>query len=190
MKKKLLIDLDYVICYPGFLTILNKFLGTNYKEEDFTDYIVDDIIGPQERKEEFYDFYLKHNGYDDAILMDNVKEVLQKLTEKYDIYICTACVMFGIELRSGKLYMDKFNYLIKEFPFLDPRKFIFTNSKNLFEADVQIDDRIHNLQGNVKLKLLYDAYHNQDIDEETLNKSNIRRVKGWKEIENILLNEV
>ena len=95
--------------------------------------------------------------------------------------------MFGIELRSGKLYMDKFNYLIKEFPFLDPRKFIFTNSKNLFDADVQIDDRIHHLQGNVKTKLLYDAYHNRDIDDETLNKANIKRVKGWRQIEKLLL---
>ena len=187
MKKKLLVDLDYVICYPGFLTILNKFLNTNYKEEDFKEYIIDDIIGPQEKKEEFYNFYLQHNGYDDAILMDDVKEVLKNLMTEYDIYICTACVMFGIELRSGKLYMDKFNYLIKEFPFLDPRKFIFTNSKNLFDSDVQIDDRIHHLQGNVKTKLLYDAYHNHDIDDETLNKANIKRVKGWRQIEKLLL---
>ena len=56
MKKKLLVDLDYVICYPGFLTILNKFLNTNYKEKDFTEYIIDDVIGSQEKKEEFYNF--------------------------------------------------------------------------------------------------------------------------------------
>ena len=75
--------------------------------------------------------------------MDDVKEVLKNLMTEYDIYICTACVMFGIELRSGKLYMDKFNYLIKEFPFLDPRKFIFTNWKVKEEQSAKNQPRWH-----------------------------------------------
>ena len=35
MKKTMLVDLDYVICHPGFLKIVNDFLGTNYVEDDF-----------------------------------------------------------------------------------------------------------------------------------------------------------
>lgn len=186
-KKSLLIDLDYVICYPGFLTILNNFLGTNYKESDFKEYIIDDIINPKEKRQEFYEYYLKQDGYKDAVIMDNAKSILEKLNIKYDLYICTACVMFGIERKSSKLFKDKFEYLIKEFPFIDPEKIIFTNSKNIFDVDVQIDDRLQNLEGKSRLKLLFDAYHNKDIPNKELEEKGIIRVKNWMDIAKILL---
>ncbi len=186
MKKKLLVDLDYVICHPGFLKILNDFCGTNYKEEDFTEYIIDNVIGSQEKINAFYEYYLTKDGYKDAVLLDNAKDVLKRLTKYYDIYICSACVMFGNERKSAKLFKDKFEYLMREFDFLDPEKVIFTNSKNIFKADVQIDDRLPNLKGDVKLKLLFNAYHNKNISDEELKENNVIRVKNWKEIEEIL----
>ena len=189
MKKTLLVDLDYVICYPGFLKILNDFLGTSYVEEDFTDYIIDPIIGSQEKINEFYDYYIARDGYKDAVLFPDVKEVLKKLDKYYNIHICSACVMFGAEKKSAKLFKDKFEYLIREFPFLDPENIIFTNSKNLFQADVQIDDRIQNLKGNIKTKILFDAYHNREISDEELKENNTIRVKSWKDIEKILLTD-
>lgn len=188
MKKKLLVDLDYVICHPGFLKLVNDFCGTNYKEKDFKEYIIDDVIGPQEKINEFYEFYLKHDGYKDAVLIEGAKETLKKLNKIYDIYLCSACVMYGVERRSAKLFKDKFEYLMREFDFLDPEKIIFTNSKNMFIADVQIDDRLPNLLGPVKTKLLFEAYHNKDISDEELKSNNVIRVKSWKEIEDLLLN--
>lgn len=188
MKKKLLVDLDYVICHPGFLKLVNDFCGTNYEEKDFTEYIIDDVIGPQEKINEFYEFYLTQDGYKDAILIEGAKETLKKLSSIYDIYLCSACVMLGAERRSAKLFKDKFEYLMREFEFLDPEKIIFTNSKNIFVADVQIDDRLPNLLGPVKTKLLFEAYHNKNISDEELQENNVKRVKSWKEIEDLLLN--
>lgn len=186
-KRSILIDLDYVICYPGFLAIMNRFLGTNYTEDDFTEYIVDDVIGDDNKKQEFYEYYLTQDGYKEAIFIEGAKEILEKLNEVYDIYLCTACVMFGVERKSAKLFKDKFEFLMRELPFIDPEKIIFTNSKNIFIADVQIDDRLPNLQGKVCLKLLFDAYHNRNITDEELEKQNVVRVKNWKDIEQILL---
>lgn len=186
MKKKMLVDLDYVICYPGFLKIVNDFLGTNYVEDDFEEYIIDGVIGPQEKINEFYEYYLLQDGYKDAVLIEGAKEALERLSEHYDIHLCSACVMFGVERRSAKLFKDKFEYLMKELPFLDPEKIIFTNSKNIFKADVQIDDRLPNMLGDVKIKLLFDAYHNRKISDEELKEHNMIRVKNWKEIEEIL----
>ncbi len=190
MKKTLLVDLDYVICEPGLLKILNDFCGTNYKDDDFEDYIIDDVIGPQEKIQEFYEYYLTQDGYADAVIFENAKEVLEKLSEYYDIHLCSACVMYGVERRSAKLFKDKFEFLMREFPFLDPEKIIFTNTKNIFKADVQIDDRLQNLMGDVKLKLLFDAYHNRKITDDELSKNNVIRVKNWKEIEKLLLENI
>lgn len=187
MKKKMLVDLDYVICHPGFLKIVNDFLGTNYQEDDFEEYIIDDVIGPQEKINEFYEYYLLQDGYKDAVLIEGAKETLEHLSEFYDIYLCSACVMYGLERRSAKLFKDKFEYLMRELPFLDPEKIIFTNSKNIFKADVQIDDRLPNMLGDIKIKLLFDAYHNRKISEQELKENNMIRVKNWKEIEEILL---
>ena len=98
--------------------------------------------------------------------------------------------MFGAERKSAKLFADKYNFLIRELPFLNPEDIIFTNSKNIFKADVQIDDRLPNLQGEVKTKLLFDAYHNRTITDEELQIQGVKRVKSWKEIEDILLNNM
>lgn len=184
-KKKLLIDVDEVLCNSGFLPLVNEFKNTNYKIDDFTDYYLDDYVlssGKEKQK-----FYLEKNSYDYATLLPNAYEVLEKLNRIYDIYICSACVMFCMIEQSGKFFMDKYNWLLKTFPFLDPNKFILTNSKNIFKADIQIDDRLSNLGGDISQKLLFTSYHNKNISDKELNILNIIRVNSWKDIEKILL---
>lgn len=187
-KKKILIDVDEVICDPGFLHLINQFLNTNYQLDDFTEYYIDDYaLKTDEIKEKFYQYYLAHNSYDYATLLPNAFEVIQKLNDRYDLYICSACVMFCLVDESGKFFMDKYNWLIKNFPFLDPNKFILTNTKNLLQADIQIDDRLTNLEGNIGTKLLFSSYHNKNITDEELKEKNVIRVNGWLEIEKLLL---
>lgn len=186
-KKKILLDVDEVICNTGFLYLINQFLGTNHKIEDFTDYYIDDIIGDDEKKQEFYKYYLEFNSYDYAELLPFACEVIEKLNKVYDIYICSACVNPFFIQDSGKSFMDKYNWLLKTLPFLNPNNFIFTNSKNMVKADVQIEDRLSNMEGDIPLKLLFSSYHNKEISDEELETQNVRRVTGWKEIEKILL---
>ena len=187
-KKKLLIDVDEVLCNSELLTKINEFKNTKYKIDDFTDYYLDDyVLSSEKEKQKFYKFYLEKNSYDYATLLPNAYEVLEKLNRIYDIYICSACVMFCMIEQSGKFFMDKYNWLLKTFPFLDPNKFILTNSKNIFKADIQIDDRLSNLGGYISQKLLFTSYHNKNISDKELNILNIIRVNSWKDIEKILL---
>lgn len=184
-KEKIIIDVDYVICDCGFLPLINQFMGTDYKIEDFKEYYIDDILGSDENKQKFYDFYYTKNCYTDAVLKPNAYDVLKRLNKKYDIFICSACVNFAMPERSGKFFKDKYDYLIKELPFLDPNKFIFTNAKDVVYGDYIIDDRLSNLKGNTKNKYLYTAYHNINISDEELKKENVKRVDSWDDIADI-----
>lgn len=184
--KKILIDIDEVICNTSFLDLINKYKGTNYKLEEFTTYYIDDVIGDEEEKEKFYDFYLKHDVYENVKPIEGAVESLKKLCEKYEVFLYSACVMFNREKESGKLFMDKYNFIMRELPFIKPSNIIFTNTKNMFIGDIQIDDRLKNLIGPTDKKILFTAYHNRNITDEELKENNVIRANTWADILKIL----
>lgn len=190
--KKILVDVDEVICDTGFLALINKFLGTSYTFDDFSDYYIDDVIGNESKRKEFYKWIQDYNMYDYANVLPGAYEVLKELNEYYDIYVYSACVNPFFVEKSGKQFMDKYNYLQNNFPFIDPNKYIFTNSKNLIKADIQIDDRVDNLMGDVTTKLLFTSYHNKNISDLELDSMNIKRMgtssdNAWESIRDLLL---
>ncbi|MEG1048866.1 MAG: hypothetical protein RSE48_04955 [Bacilli bacterium] len=187
-KEKILIDVDDVICEGYFIPLVNEFLGTSYVSSDFDEYYIDDLVfDNEEEKQKFYNFYLTKNGYEYAILKPQAYEVIEELNKKYDVYIFSACVDYALPRKSGIFFKNKFNYLIETLPFIDPNKIILTNSKNLITADYQIDDKITNLEGNIKNKYLFTAKHNEKISDEELIAKHITRVNDWDELKSILL---
>ncbi len=192
MKKTLLLDVDEVICFGGFLEAVNEFLGTKYVIDDFTNYYIDEAAIPKERMDEFNEFIRHRDMYKNPHILPNAIEVIKKLSEKYDIYILSSCVNpFDIE-GSGNLFMVKYNFLRKLLPFISPKNFILTSAKHLFKADVQIDDVIANFSDDVDLKILFTSYHNKNITEEELKKAGVIRAgndwrEGWDAVAKILL---
>ena len=184
--KKLVIDLDDTITEKGFIRMVNEFLGTNYEQEDSGTYYVNDLI-PKERMDEWVDFFEKRNVYDYTNIIEGAKETIKKLTEKYDVYIATSFVFRDKPEISGKIAYDKFNFIIKEFPFLNMRNIIMINNKDMLNVDIRIDDSMKKIKGPAEQKLLFTAYHNKNISNEELDKEGIKRVNTWSEIEKILL---
>lgn len=184
--EKLIIDMDDVLCGKGFLRIVNEFLGTEYEEKDANSYYINDLI-PKEKFLDWVQFFEEKNLYEYVDLKDNVQEVLEKLSKKYDIYIATSYVFRDDKKISGKVLKDKFDYLYKNFPFINPEKYIFITNKEIINADIRIDDNIEKLKGNAKIKLLFTAYHNENITKEELEEKGLIRVNNWKEVEKILI---
>lgn len=180
------IDVDDVICGKGFIHLVNEFLHTHYEQEDAKSYYINDLI-PNERLEEWKEFFRQKNVYDYVELMPKAKEVIQQLAKKYQVYFITAFVFRDSPMDSGKILQDKFNFLAKEFSFIDPSHFIFIQDKSLIQADIRIDDSLSNLQGQARHKLLYTAYHNKNIQPGELEANKIVRVNDWNEIAQYLL---
>lgn len=191
-KKNLLLDINEVFCFPGFVKAINDFLGTNYVIDDFRNYYMDKEVIPKERFEEFNKFLNGRNLYEDAQILPYAVETLKKLNEVYNIYPCSSCINPFDIMGSGKLYLDKYNFLVTAIPFIKPENFIFTNAKHLIMASVQIDDRLSNLSEQVETRILFPSYHNKYISDDVLTQKEILRAgydwrEGWLEVEKLLL---
>ena len=186
MRKSIMVDMDEVITEGGFLYLINDFLGTNYTKEDIKEYYMQDLV-PDKRA--FFDYFIKYNQYDYCKLLPDVGEVLKYLQDYYDIYIGTSYIIKEILQECGINLVHKHNYLYEKLPFISPENYIFISNKALLNCDVKIDDKLSNLE-NAKIKLLFTAYHNKDLDDEYLKSLGVIRVNNWLEIKDILVKEL
>lgn len=191
-KKDLLLDVDEVVCFSGYVEAVNDFLGTNYTVDDFTDYYIDDVAIPEELKEDFKKFTSERNFYEKPKMLPHAVESINLLKEFYNIYICSACVSPFDKKNSGRKFKDKYDFLYETLPFINPDHYIFTGAKHLFRADVQIDDRMSNLDNHIPIRILFPSYHNKGITDEELESKGVIRAgydwhDGWQEVENILV---
>lgn len=191
-KLDLLIDVDEVICLSGFLPAINEFLGTNYKIGDFTEYYIDKVAIPKERFAEWNEYLNSINLYDRAVLMLGAKKTIEKLNYLYKIGILSSCVNSLNIPGSGRLFKDKYEWLLSNLPFIDPHKFIFTSAKDLIKGDIIIDDRMPNLKSDIPTKILFPAYHNRDIKGKQIITQGIIKAgdnweTGWEEVDSILI---
>ena len=185
--KTIMIDLDDTLVSGGYLDIVNEYLGKNYKEEEIEEYRFETLL-PDGITDDYTNFYYDRDVYSYTKLFDDAKRVVERLSNKYDICICSAYVFpEGIE-KSYIHLANKYKYLQKEFPFLKADNYIFTSRKDLVKCDIKIDDRIDNLKGDCE-KILFTARHNKNITEEELNKLGIKRMDSWIEIEKYLLGD-
>lgn len=182
--KTLMFDMDNVITDGTIFEYIQEFLNKKLNLMDINTYYLQELIN--DRQEEFWDFVKGKSFYEKAPLFDGCFEVLKKLNKKYDIYIVTSYIWEDLTDITSDNLKNKYIYLKEKLPFIPPEKYIFTTNKNIINFDIRIDDKIQNL-GNGELKLLFSAWHNKNILQETLNDENIIRVDTWYDIEKILL---
>lgn len=190
-KKVMLLDVDEVVWFSGFLRLINEFLGTDYKIDDFTDYYIDEVAIPKERFEEFKKFQSTRSLFENAKLLPKSVETIKRLSEEIDIYLYTDCIDPLDVSNSGRNYEDKFIELRRELPFISPDHFVFTGSKQILEGDIQIDDRLPNLDPSLPIRILFPSYHNRSVQDAELQEKGVLRAgtdwnEGWSEVERIL----
>lgn len=184
MKKRIMIDMDDVIVENGLQNMMKEFVGGDIDLLQ-NHYYIQDSLG--DKKEKFFEYFITKNLYDYVEEVDGAFDAIKALSEQYDIYICTAYIWREIVMHAGMNLKNKFDYLHHKFSFLDPEKFIFTGSKSIIDCHIKIDDKINNLENATETKILFPAFHNNNLDKEELKKQGIIKVSGWKEITDMLL---
>lgn len=181
--KTIMVDMDNVLTGGNFFKIIEDYLGYKLDINSIKGYFLQDIL--KDKKEDFFAKFKDMDLYENASLLPGAYEVLKRLAKRYKIYVCTDYIFKEIVEFAGNNLKNKYNFLYKNLDFIGPKNFIFAYDKSVIDCDIKIDDRIDNLEG-AKIKLLFTAYHNKDLDNEELRKQGIIRVNNWKEIEDLL----
>lgn len=181
--KTIMIDMDNVITDTDFFDILENYLGEKINFEEIGFYL-QNILG--DKKEDFFNKFKYMNLYENSILLPNCYNVLKKLNEHYEIYICTDYIWREIKDYAGDNLKNKYEFLYRELDFLKPENFIFACNKRMISCDIKIDDKVENIL-DAKTKILFTAYHNKKISDNDLKDKDIIRVNNWNELGNLLL---
>jgi 5'(3')-deoxyribonucleotidase len=108
-------------------------------------------------------------------LVPGSREVLERLNQRYEIFVVSAALEFPTSLD------DKREWLDEHFPFISWRQIVFCGSKEIVKADIMIDDHLKNLDKFDGDTFLFSQPHNRKL------QTRHRRVDSWEEIAELLL---
>lgn len=110
--------------------------------------------------------------FSDLTVMPHSQRVIEKLANKYEVFITTAAMEFPLSFDA------KFRWLAEHFPFISPMNIVFCGDKSILQADYLIDDSVRHLKHFRGEGMLYSAPHNKQV-------TGFHRVENWLEIESI-----
>ncbi len=176
-KKRIAIDMDDVMAATGkkILKTYNHIIGTAFTEQHFENKAYFEIF-EEKNYHKIREEIFKPGFFRDVEVMTDAVEVVQKLHERFDVFIVSAATEFPNSLK------DKMDWLEEHFPFISWRNIVLCGDKSIVSADYMIDDHEKNLKTFKGKTLMFSAIHNQMV-------SGYQRFRSWKEIEAFFDNE-
>ncbi|WP_096085979.1 5' nucleotidase, NT5C type [Agaribacterium haliotis] len=107
--------------------------------------------------------------FDQLDVIDNAVEVIQHLSQSYDIFFASAAMEYPSS------FPAKYRWLRQHFPFISPMNYIFCGYKGMLNCDYLIDDSPRHLDNFKQTGLLFSAPHNSQY-------SNYQRVQNWQAV--------
>lgn len=106
--------------------------------------------------------------------MKDSQEVIQSLSQQYEIYITTAAMEFPSS------FTAKYEWLREHFDFLDEMNFVFCGDKSIIHVDYLIDDNARHFEHFSGQGILFTAPHNWNV-------TGYDRVNNWQEVRHYFL---
>lgn len=171
---KILVDMDDTIenLLESWIDALNTKHGTTVDPEDVTEWDVTKFFPTLTPKQVFEPLSIDEFWDTVEPKADAIHYVKLLRDEGYQVYICTNSYYKTIKEKMERV-------LFRHFDYLSWRDVIIITHKQLIDADILVDDGVHNLVGGKYQGILMDAPHNRQFDAEA---NGICRVKNWKEV--------
>lgn len=177
-KYTILVDFDDTLTdlLKSWITRINVSHGTKVNPEDVTDWNID-LFFPTLTRRQVFEPIFDDDFWDEVKPKANaVKYLKQLIDDGHQVYICT-----NTNYKTLKSKMDK--VLFRYFDYLTWNNVIITRDKQMINADILIDDGVHNLVGGNYKGILMEAPHNKKFNEK---EHDIIRVKTWDEIYDLI----
>lgn len=186
MKKiQLIVDMDNT-CTNSCFTVFKLYqeeTGDYSKEYTKHGWNFEGLIPPHYTKRAI-DLFGTKAFYDNLILMDNCKEVLERLKKYFEIIICSKCVNHGLDI---KLDFIKKNIPYDRIVFVMQEDFekSFIGDK---DSSIIVDDTLDAMGGQRYRKILFGDYlWNKNVSDKWLEENNIERNDNWLDLEKRLM---
>ena len=185
MKKlHIMVDCDEVLnnCYEHWVEYLNKRHNLSANAQDITSRDIHNLFPTLSKEEvrsplteETFGLTFKVRPYSE--------EYLKKMIDDgHEISIVTA--------HNNKTVGTKFEWILKNFPFLSKDDIIITAKKQKIIGDVLIDDSVQNLEGGNYLKILFDSPINRGYDAKANGMIRVYTLKdAYETIKHIVMKE-
>lgn len=172
IKKKIIaLDMDDTILFLMKAILADHNIKHPEFQLKYQDMIAfdDSMMHPEYSKEEF--FHRPGTFLNLEIMDEYVVPELEKINEAYDLIIVTSAFPESV--------VDKWKWLQKHLPFIPARNFCSFSRKDLIQADILIDDAIHNVKDWVATNrpALVPSHHwNQELAE----LPGVTMFNGWE----------
>lgn len=173
--KRIAIDMDEVMAdtMARYLELYNADFGMELTPAHFRGHHVFEVIDPAHRPRA-YEYFGREDFFAEIPVMAGSAEVVQELTQKYEVFITTAAMDVPCSFNA------KYGWLQRHFPFIPPSRIVFCGDKSIIAADYMLDDNVRHL-GNFRGEgIIYTAPHN-------VHETRFRRVNDWQEVRAMLL---
>ena len=174
----ILIDIDDTIEYlcKTWVDWLNIKYHSNVKYEDITEWDIRSFFPTLSKEEVFYPIHQSWFWKLVKPMPGAIKYIKKLIEDGFQVYLCTSTDYRNVR--------PKYEFIIKRyFPYIAWEQVIITYKKQMINADILIDDGIHNLEGGTYFKILFTAPHNRKYDAE---KHDMVRANNWDEVYKIV----
>ena len=171
----LFVDMDEVLAdtYQAHIDLYNSEFGESLTREECFGKEVWQCV-PKERQQSIRQHAHTYGFFKDLGIVDQSQEVLEKLSQKYEVYIASAAMQFPNSLE------EKSDWLDDHFPFIPWQRRVLCGDKHILKGDILIDDRSYNLKNFNGRSILFTSPHN-------MNTNGFERANTWLEIADKLL---
>ena len=170
---RILIDMDDVIAdaIERFLEWYERDFGVRYTRADLHGTRLH-LVVPEEHRMIVKQYPHQKGFFKDLPLMENSREVIEELNNRFEVYVASAAMEFPYSLP------DKYEWLDQHFPFIHWKRRIFCGDKSVLKGDVLIDDHDFNLSVFNGRAIMFTASHN-------VNETKYERLNSWLDAEKL-----